>query len=67
MCVVSNHPEEFLRVFYQKGHAVVQFLQIVFQVTGGHLEEWKGQKRRSQNNRYFLIPKGQKDFFSHFW
>lgn len=30
MRVVGNHPEEFLRVFNQKGHAVVQFLQIVF-------------------------------------
>lgn len=39
LCVLNNHPEEFLRVFDEECHAVVQFLQIVFQVNSCHLEQ----------------------------
>lgn len=37
MCVINNYPEEFLRVFDEEGHAVVQFLHMDFDVSGCHL------------------------------
>lgn len=53
VCVVNNHPEEFLRVFDEEGHAVVQFLQIVFQVTGCHLERDGTEKRLKLHSEIF--------------
>ena len=48
VCMIgNNHPEEFLRVFDEEGHAVVQFLQIVFQVTGCHLEQDRTEVRKT--------------------
>lgn len=44
LCVVNNHPEELLRVLDEEGHAAVQLLQIVFQVSGRHLERERGAK-----------------------
>ena len=47
MCLCEFHPEEFLGVFDEEGHAVVQFLQIVFQVAGCHLEQERAEGRKS--------------------
>ena len=35
---MHNYPEEFLGVFDEEGHSIVEFLQVVLQVSSCHLE-----------------------------